>query len=219
MEGLEILEGRLDARVRNPEGAQSCRCAEDHRLPPGIALEIARCRGHRGPLEVIKNDQSTRPYQLVQERQVDEDAVEDVAPVDERRVGHEAFGGQPRQGDLGPFGQQGADFLQTGGGDGLPSGMVEVVLEGIDGHVLAPVGSGPLEHEGLPDGQGRAAIGETDLDDQARLLFDQQVAQDVTVRRGQRYQREVAFRPGKCGPGLGQLAPHGPNGVEQRRLS
>ena len=151
----------------------------------------------------------------MQERQIDEHAVEDVASVDERGVGDESLGHQARQGELRPFTQERADIPESGGGDRLPSDVVEVVLVRIDDDMCGPLG--PLQNKGLCDGQGRTAVGETDLDHGPGVVVDQKVAQEVTVLTGQRDQREVAIRSSESGPDLGQSPSRRPHGIEERR--
>ncbi len=80
-----------------------------------------------------------------------------------------------------------------------------------------PPRADPLQNESLPDGQGRAAISETDLDHGPGVVVDQEVAQDVTVLIGQRDPGEVAVRPGELGSHLGQSPACGTDGMQARR--
>jgi hypothetical protein len=57
------------------------------------------------------------------------------------------------------------------------------VLVRVDDNMPGPLGS--LLRQGLTDGQGRTAIGQSDLNHDPSPFFDQEVTEDVTVPMGE----------------------------------
>src|SRR6266540_1953004 len=66
----------------------------------------------------------------------------------------------------------------------------------------------PLGDEGLPNRQGRAAVGETDLDDHPSLLCGDQVATRIAVLVRERHTLEVTVGPGVFRADLREPSPH-----------
>ena len=124
-------------------------------------------------------DQAAGADQLAQEVEVDEDVVEHVASVHEGSVGDEAFGDEPGERQLGPFGDQGTEAAEARAHHRLPAGLPERLLVGVDDDV--PGALVPLGQQGLPDGQGRAAVREADLDHDPSVFRDEHVSEDVAV--------------------------------------
>jgi hypothetical protein len=99
------------------------------------------------------------------------------------RVGDEAIAQQTGRGELRPLLHQRTETSQSGSGDRSPSGIVEVLLVGVDNHVASFVRSG--SNQRLCDGERGTPVGKPDLDHRARILSQEKVTQDVAISDGQ----------------------------------
>jgi hypothetical protein len=161
-------------------------------LPAEVEIEVADRRRDRWPGRVVQNDQTARADELPKKVQVHEYFVEAMAAIDERRIGRESLVREACERDRGHLVDERGPIGQTGGDDGVPAHVVvRRRLKRVDHDVRRVRPASDAER--LPDRQRRASIRQPDLDHGASAVGDEQVAQNVAVRLGQRDALEVAL--------------------------